>query len=952
MTKTGTSQLKSVNVLAELERAGITFEPVSDNELKVLCPAHEDKNPSVTLNTEKKLWRCWSASCNARGDFATFLALYAKCNRSTILEDLSRRYDLEKVKTINPETVEKHHKAIFSAGPLIKALYDRGLTDADLRDGRIGYFSGRITIPIYDRQGRIRDVLRYLPGASSNKMRHTKGYSALRLYRPKDIDNYEKIWIHGGPIKALAAAKLLNPEDIGCVSTTGGEGAWNPDWNRQFEGKEVWVCMDIDAAGLTAANRIADQLAPFAKVVRIVALPLSPEKYKGGDVNDYIGQEHAGTPELLECAEKAREYVPPAIATQTELGTKHTSLSDAIEAENIGWRLVFEATCSAMDDTPYLIPSKVRIDCDKSSGECHLCPIKRIESGEHGGVEMAIPRQSPTVLQLVNAPGKTQKSAMKAAFDIPKCNVWDFKVLEQRKVRDVRLTPQLTISGEGSGNLVQPAFIIDHDVDLNVPYKMEAFLYPDPANQKATLVVNECEETVDSLATFQPSTLELDELQIFQPQPWDVASLRDKLDEIYTDLEANVTRIYDRKELHLAYDLAYHSPLLLKYNDRDINGWVNVLVCGDSAQGKSEAFLRLQEHYQLGERVECKNATVAGLLGGLQQLINRWFVSWGIIPTHDMRLVALEEIKGAAIEVLGKLTDMRSSGIAEIPKIERRRAHARTRLIFISNPRSNRQVKTFGFGVEAFMELMGSPEDLRRFDLAIMTAQGEVDASVMHEKREAEHVYTSELSRRLVLWAWTRDRDQVVFTDKALDVLQKRSLAMSAKFSENIPLVDRGTFSQKLARLSAALAARTYSCVEDDKLLVRDCHVRVLADYVEAMYSSPAVGYHEYSRAQEVHDTLRNPGGVRQYLTNTKYPRSLVQGLLSNDKLQAVDFQDFTGLDRTGAGYLLSYLVRHNAMRRVSFNAYAKTGQFIDLLHKLEDNGLEDQAEVSIENEM
>ena len=74
--------------------------------------------------------------------------------------------------------------------------------------------------------------------------------------------------------------------------------------------------------------------------------------------------------------------------------------------------------------------------------------------------------------------------------------------------------------------------------------------------------------------------------------------------------------------------------------------------------------MRLMDHYKLGARHECKNATSAGLLGGLQQLGSRWFVSWGIIPMHDKRLVVLEEIKGTPIEVLAKLTDMRSSGIA------------------------------------------------------------------------------------------------------------------------------------------------------------------------------------------------------------------------------------------------------------------------------------------------
>src|SRR5690606_31887630 len=139
---------------------------------------------------------------------------------------------------------------------------------------------------------------------------------------------------------------------------------------------------------------------------------------------------------------------------------------------------------------------------------------------------------------------------------------------------------------------------------------------------------------------------ELHRLQLFRPVEWSVESIRERLADIYADFEANVTRIYMRPEIHLFVDLAYHSALLLNVDGDREKGWGEVLIMGDSSQGKSRVIMNMMQHYRLGKSVVAKNASTAGLIGGLQQLGNEWFVSWGAIPTHDKRLVFIEELKG------------------------------------------------------------------------------------------------------------------------------------------------------------------------------------------------------------------------------------------------------------------------------------------------------------------
>jgi len=698
--------------------------------------------------------------------------------------------------------------------------------------------------------------------------------------------------------------------------------------------------MDIDTPGRAAAKKIANYVAQTAKEVRIIHLPLDVAKYPKGDINDWVGGERATAGDLLRVMESAPEHRAFVKRDRTDRGTRSVTLGEVPAAENIGWQLEFTCVVSALDTTPYLVPKGVGVECERDQPLCHLCPVKQKDAGDDGCVELEVNSSCAEILDMIGSSKKNQREMLREALNIPVCSSVEFTPRSHYTAVDVRLSPQLEIGGGGSTSGAQlPALCVGSDVELNVPYLMHGRVFPHPRTQQATVVVDRIEEAVDSLQTFQPTPAELDELKLFQPKAWNIESLREKLDELYDDLESNVTRIYGRRRMHLILDMTYHSPLSFKLGPKRVNGWVNSLILGDSAQGKSECVERLMEHYELGERVPCKNATIAGLLGGLQQMGTRWYVSWGVIPTHDRRLVVLEEVKGASTEVIGRLTDMRSSGIAEIPKIERRRAHARTRLVFISNARSNRSISSYSFGVEAVHELVGALEDVRRFDIAIILTAGHVGRARMVSS-DAAHVHTAELCRRLILWAWTLSEEQVTFEGTLVDSANM----LCSKYSEDLPLIDRGTAAHKIARLAAALAARTFS-FEKDQLIVRQCHIDFVTQLIDREYSGAHFGYEDFSHAQDALNRMTDEKGVRRYLISTRYPRDLVSGLLYRDEIALLDIQDWCGVDREAGQQILSTFVRHHALRRNQRFSYSKTPPFIQLLKRMSTETILENAE-------
>jgi len=937
------ADLDAVNVLAELERCGQKFEWSTQDEVKVRCPFHPDDSPSCHINIRKRVFNCPVAGCHADGDFVSYLARLLKTSRAIVLTDLATRYPIEQAKLIDPALVERYHAAIWSALPLLKELYIRGLTDEDIREFRLGEDGGRIQIPIPNAAGHFVNLRKYLPGApGKEKMRNTKGHGEVRWFPASQL-KYNRILVVGGECKAIVAKRQLNRHGIGCVTATSGEGNLSNAMVKELEGKTVWVCLDIDAAGIKAARQHALQISRVAAWIgQPILLPLDIEKYPKGDINDYVGPENNG--QLLPLLEVAQEFVPELSAVYDDDSPPESmELTQAIHARVAGKRIAVKAVISTMDTSPYIVPNELQIICERDQKFCSVCPVSLDDKNEY-----AIAAESPHILELVNSHKGQQLEVVKSAVGIPRiCKACDFLPLSHYNVEDARISPQLEITNRSADRVMQPAFCIGDGLELNESYDLTGRMFPHPKTQQSTLLISKYNTTQDALSTYKCDHLEA--LGQFWPDEWSASAIQRKLDDVYADFEANVTRIFQRRDLHLSVDLAYHSPLFFPFDGKTIKGWVETLILGDSSQGKSEVACGttgnggLLAHYNLGTKVECKNATVAGLLGGLQQLGGRFFVSWGIIPTHDKRLVILEELKGAQTEVIGKLTDMRSSGIAEIPKIEKRRTHARTRLIAISNPRSDMRLSQYNFGIEAIKELVGGLEDVRRFDFSMLVSSTEIDVeqlNILQKSRpQVNHNHTGDLCRSLILWAWTRSKNEVVFDDEATALILSEATKLCDMFTDAIPLIDRGSMRYKLARLSASIAARTFSCSEDfTTLIVYPCHVEYIVNFLRRIYSSNVFGYLDYTKAINISQSLIDPEQIQKAISCSPYPADLIKQLIAKNRIDVQDLCDWCGWDRPEATELLSVFVRKHALIRDGKH-YRKTAKFIVMLKDLLERG-------------
>lgn len=917
-----------IDVIQELQEMGLN-PPIKDGYAEVICPFHADSRPSGSVSIEHGGFKCFV--CNASNDFSGYMGAVLKKTRAEVFAYLQDKYGSSQDKSIDVFILKAYSEELWKEEYLRKELYRRGLNDETIRLRKLGSHSGRIIIPVFNEAGLLVNLRKHRPGgADSNKVINHHGHGKpFRLY-PIDQLKYDKVVLCGGELKALAALQRLNPKGIGAITATCGEGKWDPRFCEFFKDKTVYIAYDIDEAGIQGAVKVAHQLYRPSRELYIIKLPLDRDKYPNGDINDFIAE--GG--DLLSLIEETKDpWIPQNKRHVLNGDTVDIDLSQSVNAVNVSKRVRTSCVVTAIAQQPYAVPREVVVNCEKDQPVCGVCPVMV----EDEGTTYKIHPEDPAVLGMVESSTLKQAEFIKDALDIPSgCRGCRFIPVEYFHVEDVRISPRLEISNREVQREMLPAYVMKENLVLNETYTIEGRMHPHPQTQASTLLISESQVSQDALAQYKNT--DPHELEIFRPEAWTIEALKKKLNEIYTDLEANVTHIYKRRDMHLAIDLAYHSPLFFKFRNVVHKGWVEVLIMGDSAQGKTEATMNLKKHYGLGEKVDCKNASVAGLLGGLIQIAKKWFVAWGVIPNNDKRLVILEELKGMPVELISKLTDMRSSGIAEIPKIEKRRTHARTRIVALSNPRSERTMGTYNHGVLAIKELIRNPEDIRRFDLGIIVAASEIDATTINalqiQTMDSPHIYTSNLCQRLVLWAWTLN--EVEFEDETYIV--KQAIRLCDKFHQSIPLVDSGSMRLKLCRLAASLAARTYSTNEDySKLIVRNCHVEFIANFIDRVYSSPVFGYDEYSFAQNDLEELEDPKRIAEILGTVPDTERFARFMMRANGFDLQDIMEWSGFDRDTAQQLISKLIRTMAIRRGA-GRYFMVPAFICLLRDMVNN--------------
>jgi len=216
------------------------------SQIDSICPFHDDRHASFSVNVETGLWKC-----------------HAGCGDGNAWQ-FAERLGIEP-----PTENDQGTKRQVIASYVYKDEHDHPLSRV-CRTTPKGFFQER-----YDGGQwvnglkEVRRVLYRLPEILKTPV----------VYIVEGENDVDRLWALGIP----------------ATCNSGGAGKWREEYSKALMGKKAVVIPDNDDPGEEHALQVAKSLLPFAEAVKIVYLPgLGPRKEKHGeDISDWLEAGHS-----------------------------------------------------------------------------------------------------------------------------------------------------------------------------------------------------------------------------------------------------------------------------------------------------------------------------------------------------------------------------------------------------------------------------------------------------------------------------------------------------------------------------------------------------------------------------------------------------------------------------------------------------------------------------------
>lgn len=123
--------------------------------------------------------------------------------------------------------------------------------------------TNKIEIPIKDAQGNYLFSKYRMFNNPGMKYQYDKGSEMALFNADKITDKTLEVWIVEGEFDAIALSESFAPfhQDYKiAVSSTGGAGSWNENWNELLFGKKVQILLDADKAGIAGSIKLWEKI--------------------------------------------------------------------------------------------------------------------------------------------------------------------------------------------------------------------------------------------------------------------------------------------------------------------------------------------------------------------------------------------------------------------------------------------------------------------------------------------------------------------------------------------------------------------------------------------------------------------------------------------------------------------------------------------------------------------
>ena len=433
----------------------------------------------------------------------------------------------------------------------------------------------------------------------------------------------------------------------------------------------------------------------------------------------------------------------------------------------------------------------------------------------------------------------------------------------------------------------------DEKLEAGKNYQIIYKVVPHPyKGQQQVLIVLEVKESGDVVTSFEVTPDAIKDLSEFQKYTFKQLAEKQK---------AYVKFNVDTRLLEFI-DLWYHTPKEFNFGYmKNIKGYLDGLIVTESRVGKSSTSQALSKVYGLGSIASLAGsaATPAGLIGGSVKAGSSSQIRPGLIPRQHNKSIIFEELAKAKYSLIPELTDIRSSGMVRINRSTGDLTlPASVRILFLTNPKTDddgliRPIISYPNGIEIIKPLIGSVEDIARFDFMYILSESPTDIDPMWTPPEG---FTEKQLQTRIRWIWSRKCDQIIIPVELQKYIVEKSKELNNKYLCSVKIFSTETW-KKVSRMAIAIAGYMVSTDLDfTNIIVKQQHVDIACILLESIYNNQTFKLKEFvdEERKRLDCTLKDVELIKEMLT--RYP-SLLGYLENNNNVAKSTLLTVSGLD-------------------------------------------------------
>lgn len=866
----------------------------SKRETAVCCPfphhtesgfEYKETNPSAHINLDKGLFHC--KVCDKGLSETAFISELFGCSYESAIKIsklFTTREDLHTWKqlTLSDEIKNKC---------LTLGISEEVIESLNLRTE----FGDEIGFPVL-MYNKVVDVRSYRPQDRANKIRSRNGTTS-GLIIPFDlwVNTPESKWtvICAGE-KDMAVTRS---NGFNAITLTGGEKAL-PKIINPFKNRKIAICYDHDEAGISGAKALAAFLTPIAQEVRVVTNFHEVCEGHGEDLTDFFVKYKKTKQDLqryiLESPVFTREQAKEEQLKRHPL----ISLLEASKPQYINRVVQSNVQVVATFEKAMPVPTTIYAKKLNSSGDPKY---NQMLVGEEKTWELS-EMTCQDVLKLIDN-NFTEAQIRDNVREILGISKYEREVKVEKPTKDTvyqcNVTDLFEATSKDIATIEFTAYVLKKRLESGKKYLITYKLVPHPyKGQQLVMIILDVEEACDSVSNFRVTEEVKSNLNLFKDLEGNVPERLNKLSEM-----AKAFIGYDGyNHLIQAIDLSYHTVLEFNFGAfKNVRGYLDTLVVAESRVGKSSTAEALQKLYGLGAFTSLagNSATIPGIIGGSTKVSGNYQTRAGLIPMNHRGLVIFEELAKCNSNLVRELTDIRSSNQVRIARVSGSLTlPALVRMITLTNVKNTgtkvKPINSYPNGIDILVELIGSPEDIARYDLMLIL--GEQGNKTIDPFWEPITPFEPEAYQTRIRWVWSRTADQVVIDKEVGKYILDHCNKLNETYESHIKIFGTEAW-KKVARMAIAIAGYLVSTDDTyEKIIVTKEHVDAAVAYLVETYDNSTFKLREYVSMEKLYNNIDDDGiALLQELYNQN-PSILLQ----LERLSSTNKQNLmaaTGLD-------------------------------------------------------